>query len=238
MIAVQFEDVGEDGTINLQNLIKGNFVGTTSTTTAPKIQIWDATVGTTGAYKTYYYFSSTLGTTKYYNVWSTARQSSTYDPNITLKVGDSVWFMSQSSDATIQVAGQVTEVDPSGEKGVDVIADKWNMVANPFPKNFVLNDGGVAWTNYYNGTTSTTTAPQIQLWDPTVGTTGAYKTYYFFSSTLGTTKYYNVWSTARQSSTYDPNVAVPVGAGFWLKYPSASSKSEKPDKSLTIKFEF
>ena len=238
MIAVQFEDVGANGTINLQNVIKGNFVGTTSPGTAPTIQVWDTSAGSTGAYKTYCFWSMTLGQPMHNNVWSKSISSTDYDPDITVKIGDSIWFKCQQSDCTIQVAGQVVEVDPSGERGVDVVADKWNMIANPFPKNFVVNNGGIDWTKYFTGTTSTGTAPTIQIWDLTAGTDGAYKSYYFFSDTLGGTKQYNVWSSARQTTYYDPNLAVPAGAGFWLKYPKAQGKSEKEDGSLTLKFEF
>jgi len=235
MCAVQFEDIGTPGFVNLQNAVKGDFVGTTAINTAPIIQHWNQSKGTTGGYDSYYYFSSTLGGTKLYNVWSTSRSTSSYDDSIKFAVGDSFWFKDQQADCNVTAAGAIVGVDETGKTGVDVVVAKWNMIANPFPKAFNLNTG-IDWTLYLNGTTAISTAPVIQVWNTAKGENGGYDIYYFFSSTLGGTKQYNVWSTSRSTSSYDPNVSVAAGSGFWLKYSSDNSKSEKPDKSLTLKF--
>ena len=203
-----FEKTG-GGDVNLQDLIKGDdrLVSgkSASDNVSPLLQYWDPDAG----YKMFYFLQTAVYDKKAYkNVWS--KSTSAYDPNVTVDVGRGVWFH-PIADCTITVAGQVAEV---AGKTKTVYADKWNLIANPYPTEFVINGGKVDWAaaGFVSGKSAAdNVSPLIQYWDPDTG----YKMFYYLQTAVYDKKAYkNVWS--KSTSAYDPNAAVPAGYGFWI----------------------
>ena len=179
--------------------------------------MWDPEAASgLGGYEHYYFFSSSQpsGETNFWGKNRVRNNVPTFK-DTWIACGQSVWFRCQSA-CTITVAGQVVEVDTT----VATLAGKYNLIANPFPTALRINDSTkIDWVGAgLVGTTSNTTAPEIQTWDPEAAAgLGGYTHYYFFSSSQpsGIT---NFWGTNRVKNNYNADLALPVGAGFWLKY--------------------
>jgi len=128
-----------------------------------------------------------------------------------------VWFMSNTDCDAITVAGQVGETG----KTVKLVPNDWNLVGNPYPKAFGLNNGDVNWGTLTpavtEGDPETTNAPVIQVWDGI----GYLEYYYIDEDYDGET---NCWVSGGCKYT-DP---IECGAGFWVRW--------NGDEDVTISF--
>ena len=222
MLAVDFQSTGASTkTMLLKDFLKGDYVGATTDTDCPEIQIWDpAAMGGLGGY-THYYFWSASKPKGYSNFWAESAAKSGWEAAqaITINCGQSVWFRSPT-DCTITVAGQVVAVDTT----ITTVAGKYNMIANPFPVALKLNDDSVNWVEAgLVGATVNTSCPEIQVWDPAAASGLGGYTHYFFWSESKPKGYTNFWGATASKSNYDADLAIPVGSGFWLKYSGESN---------------
>ena len=221
MIAAQFKTVGEaTHVVKLNDFVKGTMVGTQSSQTAPRIQVWDPENG----YTDYFFFSQSAGTPskRKYNYWAPYNNSlDNYEIGqaATVDLGSGAWFNS-ANDCEITVAGEVVEV---ATKDIFVKGNAWNLIANPFPTTMSVNNS-VNWKELAEagklvGTQSSQTAPRMQVWDAENG----YTDYFFFSQSAGTPskRKYNYWAPYNNSlDNYEigQTATIPVTRGFWLNY--------------------
>ena len=139
--------------------------------------------------------------------------------NININVGESVWFMAKS-DASISVAGQVVS---AGAKDVTLVANKWNLLANPYPEAFELNGDKFDCSNLVpGGNEYDTSAPTLKVYDGS-----GYVTYVYASENdMGDEFDPPQWLDNGGDPT---EVSVASGAGIWLMYKNSA-------ESLTVKF--
>ena len=238
MIAADFQTVGNTAaqkTIKINEFIKGDFVGGVDTSdSCPIMQIWSAEGS---AYTSWYFWKDSTGktTAKKHNFWGRDDDKDKYDEYMaaTVDLGQAVWFQPKA-DCTIQVAGQVAEVNTST---VDVKPGQWNMIANPWPIALNINSG-VNWAaqveagNLTGGADTSDSCPIIQIWDSEAS---GYTSWYFWKDSTGktTAKKHNFWGRDDDKDKYDEYMAatVPVGYGFWFKYGQQTT-----DKDMTLTF--
>ena len=217
LISAMFEKTG-GGDVNLQDLVKGDARlvpgDNANDTSSPLIQYWNPTKNGVGGYEMFYFLNKAYDTgyKSHNNVWSKGKQG--YDSSIALDVGRGFWFH-PIADCTITVAGQVAEAT----KQKTVLAGKWNMIANPYPCDFVINGGKVDWlaTGLVPGENANdSSSPLIQYWNPTKNGVGGYEMFYFLIKAYDTgyKSHNNVWSKGKQGYTADS--FVPAGYGFWI----------------------
>ena len=177
-----------------------------------------------------------------YMIYYYCSQAETYDPvadeydyipgwtnmsgnwldDVTIAPGIGVWFKGPvGSAADFTVAGQVNGAATAAISG----ATGFNLLANPFPEGFNLNDGKVdfgltgtpdydAEDNYIDGWYNDATQIQIRVGE-------GYMIYYFCSQaeTYDPDKdeYDYIPGWTNMSGNWVDDVDIPVGAGFWIK---------------------
>ena len=200
LLGVNFESVSGDE-IPVQDFIKGvppaATDGDAETTDAPQLQVWNG-IG----YQAFYYVDEDYdGET---DCWVVGGFKATE----TLAIGQSVWFRTPNACDAITISGQVAN---PADTQVTLVPNKWNLVANPYPKTFGLNDGAFTLSGIppaiTDGDAETTDAPLIQVW------TGiGYKEFYYVDEDYdGET---DCWVVGGFKATEK----IPVGAGFWVKF--------------------
>ncbi|MBP5543528.1 MAG: hypothetical protein ILM98_05590 [Kiritimatiellae bacterium] len=168
MIGAQFEDVG-GGEISIQDFVTGDFVGVDFDEnygymqTAPKLQVW-----TPSGYIGCYYLNDAYdldkddGTT--YEGW--ADESGNYVTD-TVSAGMAAWFMDSNEACTLNVKGQVLGTDGT----IQTTANKFFMVANPYPVETAINSADIDWdgivgVDFDENYGYLQTAPKLQIWTP------------------------------------------------------------------------
>ena len=234
LVSLSFENVGATHQIRLQDIVTGNFTPGTSSSGAsantPELQIWNPEKGGVGDYDKYFFWKNSMPA-GYSNYWAANNLKPNWGAaqNMTVSIGQGVWFKCYN-DCTITCAGQVSAVttDPITTK-----VDKWNLIANPFPTTLTLNSQVNWYAAGLRGGTSSSNAPEIQVWDPNKGGVGDYDKYWFWASSLpaGLSHF---WAANNLKPNYKADLAVPVGRGFWLKYSKANSAT---GEDLTFTFE-
>ncbi len=226
MLGAQFEDVSSTANsrvaLTLQDLVQGCTGveygdGSSFTTTAPQLQVWDATAND---YSVRYYLSdgwySNNGADAYAAGWCDEGGNLVSDE---IPVGKAMWFKSPSGD-TVKLLGAVI----GGQASLACASGKWEMPTIGLPQVNSLNDEAVTWSGisaveYGDGSTFTTTAPQIQLWDPAAND---YSIRYYLSdgwySNNGADAYAAGWCDEGGNLVDD---SIPAGYGFWFKPTSA-----------------
>lgn len=156
-----------------------------------------------------------------------------YHPDVTIAPGTAFWFKDPASEVamTLTIAGQVLGADTTP---ITPTRDKWNLICNPYPIELALNSDKITWSGITAATVDTSDNMrsnnayiQIQNRDAngviTVGTMDWYWCTDAFLDEEG-----NVTGPAwadgdgcAAGGPYNPNVTIPVGAGFWFKDPSS-----------------
>ena len=225
MVASSFQDVG-------QTTLDINKIATTATpatyktraASAPLLKVWDPTIGT-GVYTTYYYIDDCEDPEDEDNeitAWATNKGE--YPEDVVLPLGSALWYICQTETGKdVTLAGEISSED---DITVQATTAGYTMIANPFPAATDINK--ITW-KAADGTsalapatykTRTTAAPQIKVWDPTVGT-GVYTTYYYISDCEDPEdedEEITAWATNK--GEYPSGVTIPAGQGFWLALPS------------------
>lgn len=213
MIAVQFNKAGEaTGKVDMNDLIKlsseiipgefdKDFVG------APEIQVFNGT-----AYDMYYYISDAtddddepLG----FNCWADGDGYQLKDAD-KLNLGKGFWFKSAQA-GTITVLG---EVKAEADAVVAFPGNKFDIIANPFPKAFSFADVTTTGVTPGEFDADFVGASEIQVFNGT-----AYDMYYYISDATDSDDEpvgYNCWA---DGDGYILNGVNQVGAGasFWIK---------------------
>ena len=168
MIGAQFEDVG-GGEMSIQDFVTGNFVGvdyddnSAFMQTAPKLQVW-----TPSDYIMCYYlndaYDADLDDGTVYEGWADGFGNYITD---TVSAGMAAWFKDGNEACTLNVKGQVLGTDGT----IQTTANKFFMVANPFPVATAINSADIEWdgivgVDYDDNSAFMQTAPKLQVWTP------------------------------------------------------------------------
>ena len=213
MVAVNFDNLGEDASISIQDLFPGSeggvYTAGSGAANADKIMVWDTSEG---EYKTYFLFKAARGTSERNYKWVDA-DAATVVSNKTFSSGDSFWYYSRATaDFDVTIKGLVATEDKQ-EIG---IAPGYNMIGSCFPANFNPNtfdaatwqaSGAVAGAGAAN-------ADKIMVWD---ATKGEYKTYILFKAARGTSERDYKWVDADAAGVAVDATAevLPSAKGAW-----------------------
>ena len=209
MVSVPFEGTDGQG-FKLNECISGeNLVGTASSSTADRIQIWDAA---TGAYENWYFYDNN---DEYTGWWDEGTGLILFEDSYPngLPAGSAFWYKSAagaSANGSVTVSGQVPEAEAVD---VEILKGKFNMVAYPWPMGFKLNDAkAVSWANA-TGSASSADADKIQIWD---AATGAYENWYYY---FNNDEYTGWWDEGTGLILFEDTYPNGLAAGkpFWYK---------------------
>ena len=156
-----------------------------------------------------------------------------YHPNVTIAPGTAFWFKDPASATTmtLTIAGQVLGADTTP---ITPTRNKWNLVCNPYPIALALNSDKITWTGLTAATVDSpanmrVANPYIQIQDrnPDGTIVGGTKDWYWCTDAF-LDEEGNVTGPAwadedgcAAGGPYNPNVTIPVGAGFWFKDPTS-----------------
>ena len=211
MIAVNFQNLGENAAINIQDLIPGTTEGLSAGTgsTGDQIQFYNSS---TGDYTTYFLFLSPLPifASKNYKWVDVTQNVATTN----LANGTVFWYRKRSAGSvTINLSGGVS-LQPV--QNIDII-NGWNMIGNAFPANFNPNSLGASyWENSGAAAGTGSTGDQIQIYNPS---TGDYTTYFLFQSPLPIFASKNwQWVDVSQNVINPSAEVMPMGKGAWYRH--------------------
>ena len=190
MLAPMFTYVG-GGEKSIPDIFEENdFVSADTDAEADYISLWED-----GGYSRTYFFSSDAG-----DAWSSADDG--FDETTEgLQTGLGFWFYSRSdTDKSVTLAGEV----PSTNIVVDIAADNYTMLANPFAAPLPIKSIVPANGDFTPADTDAE-ADYISLWED-----GGYSRTYFFSSDAG-----DAWSSADDGFD-ETDDTIPAGLGFWF----------------------
>ena len=196
LLGAQFE--GTDALpMAVNDFVKGTFVPTDDLGTAPVLQTWDGT-----GLVSFYYCNEdmTLDTDGWADDTGTL-------VDFTVSPGQGFWFRDDNEDCEITISGQVGVTGAE----VDVVADQWNLCANPYPTILLVNGNNVDWGDLVP-TDDLGTAPVLQVWDGT-----GLVSYYYCNEDM--TLEGDGWADDTGSLV---DLEIPAGVGFWL-YPNADT---------------
>ena len=190
MLAPMFNYVGGGEKAIPDIFAEDDFVSADTDGEADCIYMWE-----NGGYTTTYFFSSDAG-----DAWSD-NQDGFDETTDTIPSGLGFWFYSRSdSDKTVTLSGQV----PTTDVDVDIVADNYTMVANPFSAPIPVKSI-VAKTGAFTSADTDGEADCIYMWED-----GGYTKTYFFSSDAG-----DAWSD-NQDGFDETEDTIPPGLGFWF----------------------
>ena len=208
MVSVPFESTDGDGFKLNQCLAGVNLVGTANPATADQIQFWNAAAGT---YENWYYYEAG---DEYTGWWDEATAMKMFEDQYPegLPAGTAFWYKSaaSASNGSVILSGQVPV---AASVDVEILKGKFNMVANPYPVAFKLNDAlQVSWANAH-GTSDPATADQIQIWNAAAGT---YENWYYYEAGDEYTGWWDEATAMKMFEDVYPN-GLPAGKPFWYK---------------------
>ena len=175
---------------------------------ADTIQVWDPLLGSTGGYTIYYMYYDGSGTYDY--IWYFYNDDEIESP---METKQGFWYNSQQK--------QVVEMTVAGEVNLAATTTKHihpgrNLIAFPYPTDFEVNED-VNWkTSGAIGGGNYNSADTIQIWDPTLGSTGGYVIYYMYFD--GSGEYDYVWYFYNDDEIESP---IPAAKGFWYNHKGA-----------------
>ena len=211
MLACNFDGVGEDAGMTLDELVPGTTPGLTKGSlsgSADNILVFDAA---TQNYSIYYLYYATKGTTTYNNKWVL---NATTPAGVTLQSGDAFWLnLKNTTDLPATFVGQVP-VEPSKTM---TLKQGFNTIGSIFSADWDPNSLGTAfWAA--NGTRASLSgsSDNILVFD---AATQNYSIYYLYYATKGTTTYNNQW--VLNATTLAPDNFVKVGMGVWYSKKAA-----------------
>ena len=182
-----------------------NLKGGVDATEADAILVWDATKS---MYTTFYY---------YYEVGYES-DAAWYDANFVLdpalSAGSAFWFRAVSGEnKAITIAGAV---ESDNSVTYNLVGGKSNMIINPYPTQFDLNDADAVEVTNLTGGVDATAADAVLVWD---ATKSMYTTFY----------YYYEAGYESDAAWYDANFVIdPVlsaGTAFWYRAVAGEGKA-------------
>ena len=211
MVAVNFQNLGENAAINIQDLIPGTTEGLASGTvgTGDNIQLYNPL---TGDYTTYFLFYSPLPlfASKNYKWVDAAQNIATTN----FANGTVFWYRKRSAGSvTVSLAGGVS-LQPA--QNIDIVSG-WNMIGSAFPANFNPNSLGASyWENSGAAAGTVGTGDNLQIYNPA---TGDYTTYFLFQSPLPIFASKNwQWVDAGQNVINPSAEVMSIGKGAWYRH--------------------
>ena len=159
--------------------------------TCPVLQLWDG-----DAYEHYYFLEEDIMGEK--RVWSKSLCFAVPPKEVRVNLGVGA-FIQTVNDCTITVAGQVASKDAYA---IPVFPDSFNLICNPFPMSFDLNDEKLNFGEFLVGEDGFN-GPNIKVWDG-----DDYRDFYYVSG-----KY---WSTDGVEKSDD--AIIKPCQGFFFKY--------------------
>ena len=173
MIGINFTSVDGKSGIQLKDLVGTGIFGTDDPFTADQIRIWDPA---TSDYEIwYYYVDDSHEWDGWYDFLTQSKLFEDVHPE-GLANGSAAWYLSANGSlgGTATMAGAV---DAAASVTLTLTRGNFNMIANPFPVGFQLNNADqVTWGNAF-GTDDPFTADQIRIWDPA---TSDYEIWYYY----------------------------------------------------------
>lgn len=190
--------------MTLNEAVKGDMVATSDTVTAPVAQIW------TGAdYDIYYYLDYAYD--EEWNEYTDGCWASGANEYATAKIsaGAGVWFRDDNEDVLITFAGQVVD---AGTTPKTLVANKYNLIANPYPMQLLVNNSEQVTWDEIVATGDTVTAPVLQVWN-----VSDYDIYYYMDYAYDSE--WNEYTDGCWASGANEYLETPieVGCGFWVK---------------------
>ena len=172
MIGINFTSVDGKG-FQLKDITGTGIHGAERTADADQIRIWDPATGTYEMW--YYYVDDSHEYDGWYDYLTESKLFEEVHPE-GLANGVAAWYLSAdgSQGGTASFAGAV---DSAKSVTLTLTKGEFNMIANPFPVGFQLNNPEqVTWENA-KGAERTADADQVRIWDPATGT---YEMWYLY----------------------------------------------------------
>ena len=213
MVAVNFDNLGEDASISIQDLFPGSeggvYTAGSGAAKADKIMVWNTTVG---EYTTYFLYKASRGTSDRDYKWVDAANLSVIS-NKTFSSGDSFWYYSRATeDFDVTIKGLVATED---KQEVDIVPG-YNMIGSCFPANFNPNTFDVAtWqTSGAIAGSGAAKADKIMVWD---AAKGEYTTYFLYKASRGTSDRDYQWVDAASigEAVNATTEVMPAAKGAW-----------------------
>ncbi len=217
LCGIQFEEVGGDGAINLNDLITMSGIEAgefdTMESAAPQIQVLNASGS---GYNMFYYISDALDGNDEVEGWADGNGDLA---DGAINIGKGFWFKAPTASVkgtpSIQLKGQVSG-DTTGS--VSFTANTFALASNPYPVATDLTKATMTGVTAGVFDTMETNAPQIQALN--AAATG-YNMFYYISDALDGNDEVEGWADGNGDLAVGG--AIPVGDGFWIKAPSAGS---------------
>ena len=173
MIGFNFTSVDGKSGIQLKDITGTGIHGAEMTGDADQIRIWNPATGTYEVW--YYYVDDSHEWDGWYDLDTQMNLFEDVHPE-GLMNGSAAWYLSAngSHGGTASIAGAV---DAAKSVTLTLTKGKFNMIGNPFPVGFQLNNPDqVTWENAH-GAEMTGDADQFRIWDPATGT---YEVWYLY----------------------------------------------------------
>ncbi len=218
LCGIQFEDVGNGtGAINLNDLVSMSGIVASvyddMETDAAQIQVRNAS-GT--GYDTFYYISDAYSGNTEVTGWADGAGDLA---EAAVNIGKGFWFKAPaaaiSGTASLTLSGQVSG-NASG--AVAFAANTFVLGANPFPAAVDFADVTVSGITAVGYDDMETDAAQIQVRNAS-GT--GYNTFYYISDAYSGNDEVTGWADGAGDLAEGDSIS--VGAGFWVKSPTAGS---------------
>ena len=226
MIGTSFFKVDDMGRFDINATFsdcKGKCVAGDGEGVADNIMVYDASAQSYAANQFYFYNYPESPDPEYDFHWLDSHTDDFRPGGFVIATGNGFWFRHRGdTDIVLTTSGAV------GTEDVQVtLKPGLNMVVNPFPVAFELNDGTINWKEA--GVTAgggEGVADDIMVYDATAQSYAANQ-YYFYNYPESPDPEYDFHWLDSHTDDFRPGGAnVPVGGGFWYRH--------RGDKDITI----
>ena len=204
LVGIQFQTVGTNGVINIQDITTEGWDGYGS----DWLKVYNPN---TSRYTTAYYVSEDMGGVYTDDTYETSLGAGWADDaqivlDMTIEAGQAVWTQSEAGGKFV-VAGEVTATNK-----VTVPVNKMTLVANPLPMAVDIQDITTeGWDGYGSD--------WIKIYDPD---TSRYTTVYYVSEDMGGVYTDDTYETSLGAGWGDDaqiavDTRIEVGQGFWVQ---------------------
>jgi len=170
--------------------------------TCDQIWLWDSAAGDWVKY----FYQGGRGSKA--TGWTKAGETTLIDETVTVKAGQTVFFLRQGADANLTMAGGVKLF--TGSMSTTCAKGNYQALAYPWPTEFSISD----FTSFYDGGTPQAaagvggTCDQIWVWDTTAGDWVKY----FYQGGRGSKA--TGWTKATETALTEDKI--PAGSGFFF----------------------